>query len=125
MQDVGLKPNVKSYTCLISANGKQKKMCDMASDAFLKMKKVGIQPTSHSYTALIHAYSISGWHEKAYAAYESMQREGIKPSIETYTALLDAFRRAGDVAEIGELRNYYKRCVASIVLNQPKFRLSN
>ncbi|MED6220189.1 hypothetical protein PIB30_042494 [Stylosanthes scabra] len=96
MQDVGLKPNVKSYTCLISAYGKQKKMSDMAADAFWRMKKAGIQPTSHSYTALIHAYSISGWHEKAYAAFESMQREGIKPSIETYTALLDAFRRAGD-----------------------------
>lgn len=96
MQDVGLKPNAKSYTCLISAYGKQKKMSDMAADAFLKMKKDGIKPTSHSYTALIHAYSVSGWHEKAYTAFENMQREGVKPSIETYTALLDAFRRAGD-----------------------------
>lgn len=96
MQDMGLEPNVKSYTCLISAYGRQKKMSDMAADAFLRMKKVGIKPTSHSYTALIHAYSVSGWHEKAYTAFENMKREGIKPSIETYTALLDAFRRAGD-----------------------------
>ncbi|KAF3954367.1 hypothetical protein CMV_020278 [Castanea mollissima] len=96
MQDMGLKPNVKSYTCLISAYGRQKKMSDMAADAFLRMKKVGIKPTSHSYTALIHAYSVSGWHEKAHSAFENMQREGIKPSIETYTTLLDAFRRAGD-----------------------------
>ncbi|KAF5476657.1 hypothetical protein F2P56_003372 [Juglans regia] len=96
MQDTGLKPNAKSYTCLISAYGRQKKMSDMAADAFLRMKKVGIKPTSHSYTALIHAYSISGWHQKAYTAFENMQREGTKPSIETYTALLDAFRRAGD-----------------------------
>ncbi|KAL5748249.1 hypothetical protein ACOSP7_025282 [Xanthoceras sorbifolium] len=96
MQDVGLEPNVKSYTCLISGYGRQRKMSDMAADAFLRMKKVGIKPTSHSYTALIHAYSISGWHEKAYTAFENMRREGIKPSIETYTALLDAFRRAGD-----------------------------
>ncbi|KAE8123994.1 hypothetical protein FH972_018906 [Carpinus fangiana] len=96
MQDVGLKPNAKSYTCLISAYGRQKKMSDMAADAFLRMKKVGIKPTSHSYTALIHAYSISGWHEKAYTTFENMQRERVKPSIETYTALLDAFRRTGD-----------------------------
>ncbi|KAJ9163839.1 hypothetical protein P3X46_023467 [Hevea brasiliensis] len=96
MQDAGLQPDARSYTCLISAYGRQKKMSDMAADAFLKMKKVGIKPTSHSYTALIHAYSVSGWHEKAYIAFEHMQREGVKPSVETYTALLDAFRRAGD-----------------------------
>ncbi|XP_028765160.1 pentatricopeptide repeat-containing protein At5g50280, chloroplastic [Neltuma alba] len=96
MEDAGLNPDAKSYTCLISAYGKQKKMSDMAADAFLKMKKASIKPTSHSYTALIHAYSVSGWHEKAYMAFENMQREGLKPSIETYTALLDAFRRAGD-----------------------------
>ncbi|KAL3538222.1 hypothetical protein ACH5RR_001588 [Cinchona calisaya] len=103
MESVGLKPNDKSYTCLISAYGRQKKMSDMAADAFLRMKKVGISPTSHSYTALIHAYSVSGWHEKAYMAFESMQKEGIKPSIVTYTALLDAFRRAGDTQMLMEI----------------------
>ncbi|XP_071731723.1 pentatricopeptide repeat-containing protein At5g50280, chloroplastic [Rutidosis leptorrhynchoides] len=96
MEEIGLKPDVKSFTCLISAYARQKKMSDMAADAFLKMKKCGIKPTSHSYTALIHAYSISGWHEKADMAFQNMLREGIKPSIETYTALLDAFRRVGD-----------------------------
>ncbi|XP_054807975.1 pentatricopeptide repeat-containing protein At5g50280, chloroplastic [Prosopis cineraria] len=96
MEDAGLNPDAKSYTCLINAYGKQKKMSDVAADAFLKMKKAGIKPTSHSYTALIHAYSVSGWHEKAYMAFENMQKEGLKPSIETYTALLDAYRRAGD-----------------------------
>ncbi|KAK9734045.1 hypothetical protein RND81_04G111100 [Saponaria officinalis] len=96
MQGSGIQPNVKSYTSLISAYGKQKKMSDMAADAFLKMRKAGIKPTSHSYTALIHAYSVDDWHEKAYKAFENMKREEIKPSIETYTALLDAFRRAGD-----------------------------
>ncbi|XP_076901983.1 pentatricopeptide repeat-containing protein At5g50280, chloroplastic-like [Bidens hawaiensis] len=100
MEDMGLKPNVKSYTCLISAYGRQKKMSDMAADAFLKMKKNGIKPTSHSYTALMHAYSISGWHEKADIAFQNMLREGVKPSIETYTALLDAFRRAGDAESL-------------------------
>ncbi|KAK2429377.1 Pentatricopeptide repeat (PPR) superfamily protein [Trifolium repens] len=60
------------------------------------MKKVGIKPTSHSYTAMIHAYSVSGWHEKAYVAFENMIKEGIEPSIETYTTLLDASRRTGD-----------------------------
>ncbi|KAK9203249.1 hypothetical protein WN943_013503 [Citrus x changshan-huyou] len=96
LEDMGLEPNAKSYTCLISAYGRQRKMSDMAADAFLRMKRVGIKPTSHSYTALIHAYSVGGWHEKAYAAFENMLREEIKPSIETYTALLDAFRRSGD-----------------------------
>ncbi|KAK6153245.1 hypothetical protein DH2020_012884 [Rehmannia glutinosa] len=96
MEANGLDPNVRSYTCLISAYGRQKKMSDMAADAFLRMKKAGIRPSSHSYTALIHAYSVDGWHEKAFIAFDNMLREGIKPSIETYTALLDAFRRAGD-----------------------------
>ncbi|RDX66694.1 Pentatricopeptide repeat-containing protein, chloroplastic, partial [Mucuna pruriens] len=109
MQDVGLKPNAKSYTCLISAYGKQKKMSDMAADAFLKMKKDGIKPTPHSYTALIHAYSVSGWHEKAHAAFENMQREGVKPSIETYTALLDAFRRAGDTQTLMKIWKLMRR----------------
>ncbi|CAL9109891.1 unnamed protein product [Musa acuminata var. zebrina] len=103
MQGLGLKPNVKSYTCLISAYGRQRKMSDMAADAFLRMKRAGIKPTSHSYTALIHAYSVGGWHEKAYAAFENMKREGISPSIETYTALLDAFRRAGETDKLMEI----------------------
>lgn len=103
MQNAGLEPNVKSYTSLISAYGRQKKMSEMAADAFLRMKKAGIRPNSHSYTALIHAYSVSGWHEKAYKAFENMQREGIKPSIETYTALLDAFRRAGDAQTLKQI----------------------
>ncbi|KAG8388514.1 hypothetical protein BUALT_Bualt02G0133500 [Buddleja alternifolia] len=96
MEDNGLEPNVRSYTCLISAYGRQRNMSDMAADAFLRMKKVDIKPSSHSYTSLIHAYSVSGWHEKAYIAFENMLKEKIKPSIETYTALLDAFRRTGD-----------------------------
>ncbi|CAJ1933630.1 unnamed protein product [Sphenostylis stenocarpa] len=109
MHDVGLKPNAKSYTCLVSAYGKQKKMSDMAADAFLKMRKNGIKPTLHSYTALIHAYSVGGWHEKAYAAFENMQREGVKPSIETYTALLDAFRRAGDTETLMKIWKLMRR----------------
>ncbi|KAF8021561.1 hypothetical protein BT93_G1878 [Corymbia citriodora subsp. variegata] len=96
MQEMGLEPNATTYTCLISAYGRQRKMSDMAADAFMRMRRVGIKPNLHSYTALIHAYSVSGWHEKAYSTFEDMLREGIKPSIETYTTLLDAFRRAGD-----------------------------
>ncbi|XP_010555519.1 PREDICTED: pentatricopeptide repeat-containing protein At5g50280, chloroplastic [Tarenaya hassleriana] len=103
MEGSGLEPNAKSYTCLISAYGRRKNMSDMAADAFLRMKKVCVKPTSHSYTALIHAYSVSGWHQKAYASFEDMQREGIKPSIETYTALLDAFRRCGDTEKLMEI----------------------
>ncbi|MQM01728.1 hypothetical protein Taro_034487, partial [Colocasia esculenta] len=103
MQDLGLKPNVKSYTCLVSAYGRQRKLSDMAADAFLRMKKIGIKPTSHSYTALIHAYSVGGWDAKALSAFESMKREGIAPSIETYTALLDAFRRAGNAENLMEI----------------------
>lgn len=97
MQEMGLEPNATSYTCLISAYGRQRKMSDMAADAFMRMRRVGIKPNLHSYTALVHAYSVSGWHEKAYTTFEDMLREGIKPSIETYTTLLDAFRRAGDI----------------------------
>lgn len=96
MQDAGLEPDEKSYTCLISAYGRQKKMSEMAADAFLRMQKVGIKPTSHSYTALIHAYAISGWHEEANATFENMRNDGIEPSIETYTTMLDSSRRAGD-----------------------------
>ncbi|KAJ4839997.1 hypothetical protein Tsubulata_030832 [Turnera subulata] len=96
MQDAGLDPNAKSYACLISAYGRQKKMSDVAADAFFRMKKVGIKPTSDSYTALIHAYSVSGCHEKACTAFADMLNEGIEPSIETYTTLLDALRHAGD-----------------------------
>ncbi|XWS37168.1 hypothetical protein CRYUN_Cryun19dG0019600 [Craigia yunnanensis] len=107
MQDMGLKPNAKSYTCLISAYGRQKKMCDRAADAFLRMKKVGLKPTSHSYTSLIHAYSISGWHEKAYIAFEDMSvcrskdvisefgKIGLQPIVMTYNMLMNAYARGG------------------------------
>jgi len=58
MQDFGLKPNANLYTCLISAYGRQKRISDMAAEAFLKMKEVGTEPTSRSYTAIVHAYSV-------------------------------------------------------------------
>ncbi|CAI9764555.1 unnamed protein product [Fraxinus pennsylvanica] len=34
MEATGLEPNVRSYTCLISAYGRQKKMSDMAANVF-------------------------------------------------------------------------------------------
>ena len=78
----------------------------MANDAFLRMKKEGIHPNTHAYTALVHAYSISGGHEKALITYQNMVREGVKPSIETYSALLSAFRRVGDVHKVIEIWKY-------------------
>ncbi|KAF2293236.1 hypothetical protein GH714_040592 [Hevea brasiliensis] len=59
-------------------------------DAFNKSNQI------EEVEGLFTEMKVSGWHEKAYIAFEHMQREGVKPSVETYTALLDAFRRAGD-----------------------------
>ncbi|CAA6659625.1 unnamed protein product [Spirodela intermedia] len=116
MREKGLHPTTATYNILMDAYSRRmqpdiiedllkemqtlRKLSDMAANAFLRMKKSGIKPTSHSYTALIHAFSVGGWHEKAFAAFESMKIEGVTPSIETYTALLDAFRRAGDAEKL-------------------------
>ncbi|KAI9081420.1 hypothetical protein K1719_036566 [Acacia pycnantha] len=53
MEDDGLNLDVKSYTCLISAYGKQKNMSDMAADAFLNLK-----PDSITYSMMIYAYFV-------------------------------------------------------------------
>ncbi|GLJ24029.1 hypothetical protein SUGI_0457680 [Cryptomeria japonica] len=43
MEHLGLKPDVWTFTSLISSYGRQKKMSDKAADAFLRMRKQGVQ----------------------------------------------------------------------------------
>ncbi|KAE8736294.1 Detected protein of confused Function [Hibiscus syriacus] len=109
MQDMGLKPDVKSYTCLIGAYGRQKKMSDRAADAFLRMKKVGLKPTSHSYTSLIHAYSISGDSRGLMKVWKLMIKEKIEGTRVTFNILLDGFaKQDGENGQVPDVKSYEK-----------------
>ncbi|KAF3436705.1 hypothetical protein FNV43_RR19452 [Rhamnella rubrinervis] len=99
MKFKGIKPTSATFNILMDAYSRRMQP-EIVEKLLVEMQDTGLEPNAKSYTCLIGAYAkkkmISGWHEKAYIAFENMQREKLKPSIETYTALLDAFRRAGD-----------------------------
>jgi len=60
MQGVGLKPNVKSYVCLISAHGRQTKMSDMVADAILEDEE-GCNKAHITFVYCTHPCILSGW----------------------------------------------------------------
>ncbi|KAF3436674.1 hypothetical protein FNV43_RR19421 [Rhamnella rubrinervis] len=99
MKFKGIKPTSATFNILMDAYSRRMQP-EIVEKLLVEMQDTGLEPNAKSYTCLIGAYAkkkmISGWHEKAYIAFENMQSEKLKPSIETYTALLDAFRRAGD-----------------------------
>jgi len=89
------KPNVISYTALMSAYA--------AAMLWRKAEKVAIEMTNEeikhtlvSYTTLIGAYANAGEWEKALYCLESMPGEGLRPDAFTYNRVLRAMQAAGE-----------------------------
>lgn len=110
-----LKPNVRSYTSLITAWSKTRSP-DSPAEAERLLKEMWnskdpeIQPNSRTYTSVIHAWAKSNDHNKAQRSLKVLQdmkalqkehkRLDLKPTLITYNAALDACARCqGDITQ--------------------------
>ncbi|GFP99061.1 pentatricopeptide repeat-containing protein at5g50280 chloroplastic [Phtheirospermum japonicum] len=99
MEINGLEPNVRSYTCLISAYGRQKKMSDMAADAFLRMKKK-IEGTRITFNILLDGFAKQGHYVEARDVICEFGKIGFRPNVMTYNMLINAYARGGQESKL-------------------------
>ncbi|XP_072970818.1 pentatricopeptide repeat-containing protein At3g59040 [Typha angustifolia] len=96
MQRAGLKPDVVSYTLLISAYGKARRE-EEALAVFEEMLDAGVRPTRKSYNILLDAFAISGMVEEARTVFKSMKRNKCEPDLYSYATMLLAYVNASDM----------------------------
>lgn len=90
----GVKPNVITYTTLISCcqrAGKWKR----AMQYFTEMEEAGVRPDLKACNSLISACSRGARWEEAWDICSSMRRSDVQPNVRTYNALISACERAG------------------------------
>ena len=89
MQQRGLKPNVITYSSLISACSKGTET-EKASEVCADMKRSGLQPDVITFKALISACSKANEREKTLEVSVDMRQSGLKPNVITYYAVVSA-----------------------------------
>ncbi|PKA63980.1 Pentatricopeptide repeat-containing protein [Apostasia shenzhenica] len=96
MQRSGLRPDVVSYTLLISAYGKGRRE-DEALAVFEEMLDAGVRPTRKAYNTLLDAFAICGMVEEAKTAFKCMRRDKITPDLCSYATVISAYVNASDM----------------------------
>lgn len=96
MQRAGVRPDVVSYTLLISAYGKARKE-EEALAVFEEMLDARVRPTQKAYNILLHAFAISGMVEQARIVFKSMRRDRCTPDLYSYSTMLLAYVNASDM----------------------------
>ncbi|CAI7746061.1 unnamed protein product [Closterium sp. NIES-53] len=102
MQAAGMRPDVVTYTALMSAYGRAGR-AEEAQAVFRDMVMCRIRPTGISYTALIDAYGRAGDVDNAEFLFKEMKRNRNLPSEATFNALLAAHSRAGSMERAEQL----------------------
>ncbi|KAI5339804.1 hypothetical protein L3X38_019076 [Prunus dulcis] len=74
MQMAGLRPDVVSYTLLISAYGKARRE-EEALAVFEEMFDAGVRPTRKAYNILLDAFAVPGMVDQARTVFKSMRRD--------------------------------------------------
>eukprot|EP00981_Chlorochromonas_danica_P012152 scaffold4562_cov183-Ochromonas_danica.AAC.2 len=99
MEADGLRPNVVTYSALIS-------VCKHRADDVLallkRMEKNRVKPNIVTLTSAIHALAMGGsanYTDMAYGIWRRMEDVGPKPNLYTYNTILRAFAEAGRVKE--------------------------
>ncbi|KAH0435901.1 hypothetical protein IEQ34_026524 [Dendrobium chrysotoxum] len=96
MQRSGIKPDVVSYTLLISAYGKARRE-DEALAVFEEMLNAGVRPTRKAYNVLLDAFAISGMLQEAKTVFKSMRRDKVSPDLCSYATMISAYVNASDM----------------------------
>ncbi|KAL8475008.1 hypothetical protein ACS0TY_031435 [Phlomoides rotata] len=95
----GLKPNVRSYTCLISAYGRQKKMSDMASNAFIFKRGIKARPPlKHTLLCLMHLDELV-----------TLMRDKVEGTRVTFNILVDGFAKQGLYSEARDVVSEFRK----------------
>jgi len=76
---VGVRPNVVSWTSVVSACGVAGR-ADVAAEVVARMRRAGCAPNVVTLTALIHAHGRAGHSETSEAVLKQMLREGPPPN---------------------------------------------
>ncbi|KAE9448005.1 hypothetical protein C3L33_20104, partial [Rhododendron williamsianum] len=96
MQRAGVRPDVVSYTLLISAYGKARRE-EEALAVFEEMLDAGVRPTQKAYNILLHSFALSGMVEQARIVFKSMRRDRCTPDLYSYNTMLLAYVNASDM----------------------------
>lgn len=93
MKSAGIEPNVRTYTLILAAYGKQGKIPEMLA-IFEKMKEQQIKPNHVSYSSIINAYVKAGQLQEALNWLEKMKADNIAPNMSPYSALIYGFAKS-------------------------------
>ncbi|KAL0909504.1 hypothetical protein M5K25_020378 [Dendrobium thyrsiflorum] len=96
MQRSGIRPDVVSYTLLISAYGKARRE-DEALAVFEELLNAGVRPTRKAYNVLLDAFAISGMLQEAKTVFKSMRRDKVSPDLCSYATMISAYVNASDM----------------------------
>ncbi|KAJ8429498.1 hypothetical protein Cgig2_020554 [Carnegiea gigantea] len=102
MKELGVKPDIVSYNCLIDVYCKSKEM-DKAYQVFDKMQEGGISPDVITFTSLIGGLGLSGQPDKARDVLKEMREYGCHPDAAAYNAAIRNFciaKRLDDAYEL-------------------------
>lgn len=90
MRDMGVKPDVVSYNCLIDIYCKDRKL-ESAYKVFENMRGEGISPDHFSYTSIIVGLGLVGQPEKARDVLREMKENGCYPDVAAHNAVIRNF----------------------------------
>lgn len=98
MREMGLKPDIVSYNCLIDVYCKNREM-DKAFKVIDKMRDEDISPDKITYTCVIGGLGLVGQPDKAKDVLKEMKELGCYPDVAAYNAVIRNFcitKRLGD-----------------------------
>ncbi|KAF3436577.1 hypothetical protein FNV43_RR23669 [Rhamnella rubrinervis] len=98
MREMGVKPDVVSYNCLIDVYCKGREM-DKAFKMVDKMREVEVLPDVITYTSIIGGLGLAGQPDKARNVLKEMKEYGCYPDVAAYNAAIRNFciaKRLGD-----------------------------
>ncbi|XP_057865110.1 pentatricopeptide repeat-containing protein At3g59040 isoform X2 [Cryptomeria japonica] len=96
LQHAGFRPDVVSYTQLISAYGKARRE-ESAQAVFDEMVDAGVRPTRKAYNVLLDAYAKCALVDGAKSVFKRMMRDRCHPDLCSYSTLLSAYVNASDM----------------------------
>jgi pentatricopeptide repeat protein len=112
MQEMGIKPNLTSYTHILTgyARAKDIQKCEEIFDLVKHQKK--FIPNKFLYNSLLLAYAKNMKVQEADALMKEMREEGIKPDCVCYTTLINAYKRSKLYSRCWDL--YYQACTEDV-----------
>ena len=99
MEDVGIAPDLKSWSILMDAYGSKGDLAS-ALKVHEEMKSAGFEPDVIGFTALIKGCVQAGEPDMAFNFFKQMKDVGVRPNCVTYDALLRAQRNCGKFHEV-------------------------